>query len=232
MSTTHDDFGWRDRAIALASLGAAGLSRLAFTTADVIDEKPLHPLEMQVLVALALHDSLAADPPHLTGLNWLSRALRLEQWVVEEIVGSLERANLVRRSSNAQGVGEIEYEFAEKSDEDLVADELPVAVTELGLQIVEGWLRSDLLARVVVWRACRLTNRRGRPIGRATFAAIRREPGRRWKAITCVRTRPNGRFRSTGTRPVKAGASPWISARRSSSTGGTLAPASAVLRTG
>jgi hypothetical protein len=40
----------------------------------------------------------------------------------------------------------------------------------------------------------RLTNRRGRPIGRATLAAIRRERGGRWKAITGVRTRPNGRF--------------------------------------
>jgi DNA-binding MarR family transcriptional regulator len=137
---TRDDFGWRDRAIALASLGAAAHSRLAFTTADIIDEKPSQPLEMQVLVALALQDSLAADPPHRTGTDWLSRALHLERWVVEEIVGSLELANLVRRSSDPQDVGEIEYEFTEKSDEDVIAGELPVAVTERGLQIVEGWL--------------------------------------------------------------------------------------------
>jgi hypothetical protein len=130
--STRDDFGWRDRAVALATLGAAALSRLAFTTADVIDEKPLQPLEMQVLVALALQDSLAAYPSHRTGTRWLSRALRLEQWVVEEIVGSLEAANLVRRSSDAHD--------AEKSDEDVLAGELPVAVTELGLQTVEGWL--------------------------------------------------------------------------------------------
>jgi hypothetical protein len=138
--STRDDFGWRDRAVALASLGAAALSRLAFTTADVIDEKPLQPLEMQVLVALALQDSLAASPSHRTGTRWLSRALRLERWVVEEIVGSLEVANLVRRSSDAQVVGEIEEELAEKSDEDVLAGELPLAVTELGLQTVEGWL--------------------------------------------------------------------------------------------
>jgi hypothetical protein len=138
--STHDDLGWRNRAIALASLGAATLSRLAFTTADVIDEKPLQPLEMQLLVALALQDSLAAYPPHRTGTQWLSLALRLEPWVVEEIVGSLERAKLVRRSSDAQDVGEIEYGFAEESDEDVIAGELPVAVTELGLQTVEGWL--------------------------------------------------------------------------------------------
>jgi DNA-binding MarR family transcriptional regulator len=138
--STHDDFGWRDRAIALASLGAAALGRVAFTTADVIDAKPMKPLEMQVLVALALQDSLAADSPHRTGTDWLSRALRLERSVVDEIVGSLERAALVRRSSDPQDVGEIQYEFAEKSDEDVIAGELPVLVTEVGLQIVEGWL--------------------------------------------------------------------------------------------
>jgi DNA-binding MarR family transcriptional regulator len=137
--STHDDFGWRDRAIALASLGAAALSRVAFTTADVIDEKPLQPLEMQVLVALALQDSPAADPPQRTGTHWLSLALRLEPWVVGEIVRSLERANLVRRTSDAHDVGEIEYEVAE-SDEEMIADELPVAVTELGLRTVDGWL--------------------------------------------------------------------------------------------
>ena len=138
--STHDEFGWRDRAIALASLGAAALSRLAFSTADVIDEPPLRPLEMQVLVSLAVQDSLAGDPPRRTGLHWLSRSLRLERSVVEEIVGSLERANLVRRSSDMQDLDEIEYELAENSDEDVVAGDVPVAVTELGLRTVEGWL--------------------------------------------------------------------------------------------
>jgi hypothetical protein len=40
----------------------------------------------------------------------------------------------------------------------------------------------------------RLTNRWGGAIGRATLASIRRERGGVWKAITGVRTRPNGRF--------------------------------------
>src|SRR5579862_7946493 len=109
--STPGDFGWRDRAIALASVGAAALSRLAFTTADVIDEKPLQPLEMQVLVTLALQDSIAADPPNRTGTDWLGRALRLERSAVEEIVASLERAHLVRRPAGPQDVRAIEYEF-------------------------------------------------------------------------------------------------------------------------
>jgi hypothetical protein len=40
----------------------------------------------------------------------------------------------------------------------------------------------------------RLTGRRGRGIGRATLAAVRREPGRPWRVVTGVRTRPDGRF--------------------------------------
>jgi hypothetical protein len=40
----------------------------------------------------------------------------------------------------------------------------------------------------------RLTDRRGRGIGRATLAAIRREPDRPWRAVTGVRTRADGRF--------------------------------------
>ena len=40
----------------------------------------------------------------------------------------------------------------------------------------------------------RLTDEHGRGIGRATLAAVRREPGRPWRSVTGVRTRPDGRF--------------------------------------
>jgi hypothetical protein len=40
----------------------------------------------------------------------------------------------------------------------------------------------------------RLTDERGRPIARAALATVRREPGRPWRAVTGVRTRPDGRF--------------------------------------
>jgi hypothetical protein len=40
----------------------------------------------------------------------------------------------------------------------------------------------------------RLTNRHGRPIAGAALAAIRRQPGGRWRVTTGVRTRPDGRF--------------------------------------
>jgi hypothetical protein len=40
----------------------------------------------------------------------------------------------------------------------------------------------------------RLTGRGGRGIGRATLAAVRREPGRPWRVVTGVRTRADGRF--------------------------------------
>jgi len=64
----------------------------------------------------------------------------LEPWVVGEIVGSLERANLVCRTSDTQDVGAFDYEVAEQSDEDVLATELPVTVTEPGLQTVDRWL--------------------------------------------------------------------------------------------
>ena len=40
----------------------------------------------------------------------------------------------------------------------------------------------------------RLTDEHGRPIARAALATVRREPGRPWRAVTGVRTRPDGRF--------------------------------------
>jgi hypothetical protein len=133
--STHDVFGWRDRAIALASLGAAALSRSAFAPGDDIDPQPL---QMQVLLALALQDSLTADPPHRTDTYWLSIALGLEQAVVEQVVRRLERENLVRRSPDA--VDEIQWELGDEDDEDVIAGELSIVVTELGLANVDRWL--------------------------------------------------------------------------------------------
>jgi hypothetical protein len=135
---TRDDFAWRDRAIALASLGAAALSRFAFTPADVGEAVDPQPLEMQVLLALALQDSPATDPPQRTGTDWLSLALRLEQSTVEEIVDRLESGNLVFRSSDVGD--EIEGELDEEGDEDVIA-ELPIGLTDLGFETVDRWLR-------------------------------------------------------------------------------------------
>src|ERR1700754_4936988 len=132
---THDGFGWRDRAIALASLGAATLGRFAFTPADPLDPRPL---EMEVLVALALQDSLAADPPHRSGIHWLSLALRLEQAAVVDIVRRLEDAALVSRAPDA--LDDIEWDIGGEADEDVGLEDLPIAVTDLGFAIVDRWL--------------------------------------------------------------------------------------------
>ena len=69
---------------------------------------------------------------------------------------------------------------------------------------IRAWLEPAGRRRSRAARRCRpasacasagvLTDPRGRPIGRATLAAVRREPGGAWKAVTGVRTRPNGRF--------------------------------------
>lgn len=132
--STPDDFSWRDRGIALACLGAAALNRFAFTPGDAIEPQPL---EMQVLVALALQDSVAADPPpYRAGTDWLSLALRLEQAVVEEVVRRLERANLVHRCS----LEEIQWELDREDADDDAAGKLPIAVTPLGFETVARWL--------------------------------------------------------------------------------------------
>ncbi len=136
----RDGFGWRDRAIALASLGAATLGRFAFTPADPLDPRPL---EMEVLVALALQDSLAADPPHRSGIHWLSIALRLEQPAVADIVRRLEDAALVGRPPGA--LDEIEWELGGEVDEDDVLEELSIAVTDLGFEVVDRWLNRTRL---------------------------------------------------------------------------------------
>ena len=135
-----DDFDWRDRAIALAALGAVALGRTAFQTADVLGERPMKPVEMQVLVALALQDSLAEDPPQHPDIEWLSRTLGLERWVVEEIAAGLERAELLRRSAGSRSLGEAEFEHPDARDGDENADQLPITVTEPGLQLVASWL--------------------------------------------------------------------------------------------
>lgn len=95
-----DEFDWRDRAMALASLGAVALRRTVLETADVLGERPMKPVEMQVLVALALRDSLAEDPP--------------QPWVAERIVGGLERAELVRRAADSNPLGEVQSTSAER----------------------------------------------------------------------------------------------------------------------
>lgn len=136
----HDDrFGWRDRAIALAALGSAGLSRSVFAHVDEID---LAPVEMQVLLALALRESLTADPPSRTGTHWLSVALTLERPAIEKTVHRLESVGLVRRSSSTEDAGEIRYELGGDDDEEaVIAKELPIAVTELGFATVDSWLK-------------------------------------------------------------------------------------------
>jgi DNA-binding MarR family transcriptional regulator len=130
------EFGRRDRAVALASLGAAALGRLVFTREGPGDPQPL---EMQVLVALALQDSLDADPPDRTGTYWLSLALRVEDNVVDQVVRRLEQAGLVARSAAPHVLHLIEWELDE-DDEDVLASELPISLTWRGVETVERWL--------------------------------------------------------------------------------------------
>ena len=136
-----DGFDWRDRAVVLASLGAVTLGRAVFETADVLGERPIKPVEMQVLVALALGESLAEGPPEHVDIEWLSRTLGLEPWVTEGIVDGLERAKLVRRSDDPHSPGQAESQRAAAYDEEEDIDLPPVVISEPGLQLVASWLQ-------------------------------------------------------------------------------------------
>jgi len=133
--SAREDFGWRDRSIALACLGAGALSRFAFSPTDATGPQSV---EMQILVALVLRESPAADPPGRTSVNWLSLALRVDRTDVEEIVGRLERAYLVRRRADARD--EIHDALGQIYTEDDVSAELPIEVTPLGFETVQLWL--------------------------------------------------------------------------------------------
>jgi hypothetical protein len=98
---------------------------------------------MEVLVALALQDSLAADPPHRSGIHWLSLALHLEEPAVADIVRCLEDAALVARSRGA--LDDVEWELGGEVDEDDVAEDLSIAVTDLGFERVDRWLNRTRL---------------------------------------------------------------------------------------
>jgi hypothetical protein len=128
------DFGWRDRAIALAAVGAVVTSRSAFAAAG---RDGLQPLTMQVLVSLAVGDPLAGTADEYVGTQWVSRALGVDQEVVEEVVRRLVDAHLV--TYRGDPVNDTEKDVAGEDDDD-ARDESPVVVTELGVATVDRWL--------------------------------------------------------------------------------------------
>jgi hypothetical protein len=95
---------------------------------------------MQVLIALALHESVVVDPPARSGSSWLGLALNVDPEVVEVIVSDLETAGLARRSSRMEDLGEIRYELAEEDDSDAILGEIPISLTDAGAAAVDHWL--------------------------------------------------------------------------------------------
>lgn len=133
--TAPDPFGWRDRAIAVAAVGAAAVSRRAFGH-DGPGE--LEALKRQVLVCLALRESLVADPPERTGRTWLSVALRLERSRLDDVVRALAQQALVSVRTDERE--HIEYEFALDAKEREIEGEMSVDLTDAGRREVALWL--------------------------------------------------------------------------------------------
>jgi DNA-binding MarR family transcriptional regulator len=129
----NDDLGWRARAVALAALGAAGLSRAAFAHQAPGDPPPL---QMQALVLLALQDSTGADPARHPGSGWLRSALALDGGVIDQIADALVRDGLATRGIDA--LDEIEYELGE-DDQEAIAELVPLELTDRGWEAVDRW---------------------------------------------------------------------------------------------
>ena len=127
----RDDWlGWRGRAIALAALGGASLSRRAFAPADPSDPTSL---QMQVLVWLALREAQSPEEDDGSAAD----ALTLDWEVVDELLDSLIAGGLLAQVS-------VELEPAEAPDLENDGDELPSepVLTELGAEHVRVWLES------------------------------------------------------------------------------------------
>jgi hypothetical protein len=91
-TATDIDLGWRERPIALAALGAAVLARSAFDSART---GPLRPLEMQLLVQLALG---SADWPLAESgqlFQSLTTALACSRDDLRDVIRALEGQELI-----------------------------------------------------------------------------------------------------------------------------------------
>ena len=130
-----ENLGWRGHAIALAALGASSVSRRAFVPVDADDPEPL---DMEVLAALALQESMIADRPHRSSTRWLSYALAIDGKRAQAAVDELTERGLVRSESGRED--EIEYELAEDHDRDSAAAEVPLVLTGKGIAVVNRWL--------------------------------------------------------------------------------------------
>jgi hypothetical protein len=127
----HADWlGWRGRAIALAALGGASLSRRAFTPADA--SRPT-ALQMQVLVWLALSETRSSDDDHGSADD----ALGLRSEVVGELIESLIVGELVARVP-------VQLESNEAVELEIDGEEPPTepVLTELGAEHVRAWYES------------------------------------------------------------------------------------------
>lgn len=129
-----DELGWRDRAIALAALGAAAMSRRAFLPLQATDPSPV---EMQVLVGVATGEALLADPSGAPGVNWLATALRLDEHVVDVIVRRLADRGLLFVDPAAAPL----FEYEGDGDPERIDRLLPIVLTGPGRDAVEQWLR-------------------------------------------------------------------------------------------
>jgi hypothetical protein len=128
----RDDWlGWRGRAIALAALGGASLSRRAFAPTDASGPSSL---QMQVLVWLALTETQSPEDDD----GSVAEALTLDWEVLDELLESLVTAALVARVP-------VQLEPNEAAELAIDGEEPPTepVLSELGAEHVRVWLESS-----------------------------------------------------------------------------------------
>ena len=116
--------GWRDRAIALATLGAVAIGRSGF---EPFRTGGLSPREMQALAYLAVEDE--TDYGH-AGLGSLSIALGCDEEALQETLRELADKGLLSYTPDEQL----------DEDEETIDAWPPICLTALGAEHVEVWL--------------------------------------------------------------------------------------------
>jgi hypothetical protein len=132
-----EELGWRQRAIALAALGGAAMSRSAFV--DRTGRTP-SPVRMQVLVSIAVyqHDDSGTPSP---GASDVAYALRLEEDAFWSVVRDLVSNDLVIYATAPEDEGSIETRDRDDDGAEDGQTEPQIRLTDAGWSMVISWLR-------------------------------------------------------------------------------------------
>jgi hypothetical protein len=132
-----DELGWRQRAIALAVLGGAAISRSAF--AGRIGRAP-SPVRLQVLVSIAVYPYDASDTSSSAASD-MAYALALREDTFWSVVRDLVSTDLVIYAAAPEDVDSAETRDPDDEGDEDEETEPQIRLTDAGWSIVTSWLR-------------------------------------------------------------------------------------------